>query len=272
MAEDKVFFGSVRQLTYSSGLQSLGKPYSMRFVVMHSFPPTAWNILVAARNPDGVDAQAAKERICQDYWQPVHSYLRSLGLGHEDAQDATQQLLASFCTGDWLQRVDAAQGRMRHFFKASARNAAANHFRAQRRHKRGGSQDAMPLDELGDHLLPQTPGYGEESFDRAWAWTVFDRTLDNLMQSYVQRGKQALFEALRPALIAAEDLQPYAEIGSTLGMSESHVKIEVYRLRRSMAVKLREEVASTMPPDATAAEIEAETRHLVKALATPCHD
>jgi hypothetical protein len=43
--------------------------------------------------------------------------------------------------------------------------------------------------------------------------------------------------------------------------------IEVHRLRRRMAERLRTEVAGTLDPGATSAEIDAEMRYLVQALA-----
>jgi RNA polymerase sigma-70 factor (ECF subfamily) len=231
-----------------------------------SFPPTAWTVLLSARDPAA--ASAAREEVCRAYWQPVCAYLRALGLDHGQAEDVTQQVLASFCHDGWIERVDRAKGRLRHFFKAAARHAVANHFRDARRQKRGDGAAPVSVDEIGDAELPHAEAPDDVEFDRHWAWTIFERAMVALEASYAARGKGELFSALKSALISADELQPYAQIGSEFGVGESQIRIEVYRLRRRMAERLRAEVAATLGPSATPAEIDTEMRYLVEAL---CH-
>lgn len=231
------------------------------------FPLTAWTMLLTARDPASGVAQRAREEVCRAYWQPVCAYLESLGMAHPEAQDLTQTVLASFCTDGWIERVDRAHGRLRHFFKAAARHAVANHFRDAKRLKRGEGVTPAPLEEVGEAALPQMEAAGDPVFDRQWAWTIFERALAVLEGAYADRGKGALFAALKPALISDDALQPYAAIGSEFGVSESQLRIEVHRLRRRMAERLRAEVAATLGPAASEGEIESEMRYLVEALA-----
>ena len=232
-----------------------------------SFPPTAWTVLITARDPSSAMAKQAREEICKAYWRPVCSYLQSLGLDPGHAEDCTQNILAHFCNDGWIERVDRSQGRLRHFFKATARNALANHFRNASRLKRGGGDMAVSADELTDAEAPATEETSDEAFDQHWAWTLFDRALTAVADSYAQRGRADLFAALKPALISADEMKPYAEIGSEFGVREQQIKIEVHRLRRRMAERLRAEVSGTLDPAATSAEIDAEMRYLVQALA-----
>lgn len=59
-----------------------------------------------------------------------------------------------------------------------------------------------------------------------------------------------------------EDI-PYKEVADELGMSESAVKVAIYRLRRHFGEILRDEVASTVgDPD----DVEPELRHLLALL------
>lgn len=224
-------------------------------------------MLLTARDPASAMAKQAREEVCAAYWRPVCSYLESLGLEHGTAEDVTQNILAHFCNDGWIETVDRASGRLRHFFKATARNALANHFRDIKRQKRGGGATALSTDELTDAQMPRMDASTDENFDQHWAWTVFERAVSTLAESYTQRGKADLFAALKPALISAEELKPYAEIGSQFGVGEQQIRIEVHRLRRRMAERLRAEVAATLGPAATSAEIEAELRYLVQALA-----
>jgi DNA-directed RNA polymerase specialized sigma24 family protein len=232
-----------------------------------SFPPTAWTVLLTARDPSSSSAKQAREDVCKAYWRPVCSYLQSLGLDHGTSEDVTQNILAHFCNDGWIETVDRANGRLRHFFKAAARNAMSNHFRDAKRQKRGGGEAMLSTDDLSDWQMPGAEGDGDEAFDQHWAWTIFERAVSSLAETYAKRGREDLFAALKPALISTDEMQPYTQIGSQFGVGEQSIRIEIHRLRRRMAERLRAEVAGTLDPAATSAEIEAELRYLVQALA-----
>ena len=71
-------------------------------------------------------------------------------------------------------------------------------------------------------------------------------------------GKTSLFQRLKTCLIGAES-SGYAEIGSTLGMSEGAVKVAIHRLRRRYRELLREEISHTVSSES---EIDEEIRYL----------
>ena len=76
------------------------------------FPATMWTVLLTARDPAAPEARAAREAVCAAYWRPVCAYLGALGLSKEDAEDATQTVLAEFTNGGSIGRVDPAKGRL----------------------------------------------------------------------------------------------------------------------------------------------------------------
>ena len=232
-----------------------------------AFPATMWTALLAARDPDAPEAVAARDEVCRAYWRPVFSYLQSLGLPHAEAEDVTQTVLSYFCHSGWMARVDREKGRLRHFLKATARHALYNFRRDGGAMKRGGGTAELRLDEIPDAETPASDAPSEAVFDRQWAWTVFDRAMHGLEESYALRGKAALLEALKPSLISADSVQHYSEIGSRFGVKEPQIRIEIHRLRRRLAERLHAEVAATLGPASTPAEIETETRYLVQILA-----
>jgi hypothetical protein len=88
--------------------------------------------------------------------------------------------------------------------------------------------------------------------------------LARLREEYAQRGRAALFDALKPSLVGSRDRQPYERLGAELGMTEGNVKVAVFRLRRRYRERLIEEISHTVAsPD----EVESELRHLFRLLA-----
>ena len=236
------------------------------------FPATMWTVLLTARDPAAPEAREARESVCAAYWRPICAYLGALGLSKEDAEDATQTLLADFTTGGSIGRVDPSKGRLRHFLKAAARHALYNHRRAAKAVRRGGWQADLSLDELPDSAMPFEEAAPDAAFDHTWAWTVFDRAFQAIAESYALRGKGELLESLKPALLPSGALQSYAEIGSVFGVGEAQIQLEVHRLRRRLADRLRSEVAATLGPGCTAQEVEDELRQLVRVLSHERHE
>jgi len=232
-----------------------------------AFPPTAWTVLLTARDAGAPAVEAARETLCRAYWRPVADYMQALGLSREQAEDGAQEMIAGLCRDGALAQIDPAKGRLRHFLKASARHLVFNFRRSESTHKRGNGAAPLSLDELPEAALPASGGQTDAVFDQRWAWALFEQAMSALEESYAQRGKGALLAALKPALISADGLQPYDAIGSSLGVGESQIKLEVHRLRRRFAERLRTAVAATLGPDAAAAEIDEEARYLVQTLA-----
>ena len=232
-----------------------------------TFPPTAWTAVLTARDPAAPAVREARETLCRVYWQPVAGYFQALGLSREEAEDSAQETMAALCHDSALAQIDPAKGRLRHFLKAVARNRALNFRRGASAQKRGTGQAPLSLDELPGAILPADDAPADAAFDQKWAWTIFTRAMVWLDESYALRGKSALLTALKPALISADGLQPYGEIGSAFGVGEAQIKLEVHRLRRRFAERLRAEVAATLAPEATAQDVNEETRYLVQTLA-----
>jgi RNA polymerase sigma-70 factor (ECF subfamily) len=112
---------------------------------------------------------------------------------------------------------------------------------------------------MADELTP------ERQFDRTWALTLLDRTLDQLAAEYADSGRGALFERIQVVLTPGSSLSSYAALATELEMSEGAVQVAVHRLRRRYRAILREQIAATLdiPTDAC---VEDEIRALFAAL------
>lgn len=145
--------------------------------------------------------------------------------------------------------------------------AVRNHLSSARRdaarQKRGGGQVIVSMDEMEAFDVPSQPETADAWFDRRWAWAVLRRAMERMQAHFVERGRGALFEALKPGLANPDLLKPHAEIGASLGMTEGHVKLEMHRARKRLAEELRSEVAATLD---VGGDVEGELRYLLSVL------
>src|ERR1041385_7758472 len=113
------------------------------------FPLTHWSAIIAAGKSEAEPeiAQAALAELCQTYWSPLYSFVRSRGYSVHDAQDLTQSFFAFLIEYKIYKRVDPQKGRFRAFLLASIKNFLATDSDHARTLKRGGGQDFLPLHE-----------------------------------------------------------------------------------------------------------------------------
>src|SRR6476660_142714 len=185
------------------------------------FPSTQWSVVLASGRGEAESevAQAALAELCQIYWTPLYSFVRSRGYTVHDAQDLTQGFFAHLIEHKIYRRVDRQKGRFRWFLLASAKNFIANASDRERALKRGGGQSFLPLHEqqIDDaELLFQTHGSvsnGDQIFDRSWAEALIAVGMDRLSADYKRESKESLFNELKIFLTgSAEPLPTYSEL------------------------------------------------------------
>jgi RNA polymerase sigma-70 factor (ECF subfamily) len=228
-----------------------------------AFPNTAWTQVLTAHT-DAPAATMALEVICKAYWPAIYTYLRALGCEREEARDFTQDFLSDFISKGDLHKVAPARGRLRSYMMQSVRNHLFNARRDAARLKRGGGRGIVSMDEMESFDVPSQPEVADAWFDRRWAWSAMKRAMDRLAAHFEAKGRAALFEAIKPALVGADLLKPYTQIGASLGMTEGHFKLEMHRARKRFADELRAEVAATLDE---CGDTEGELRYLLTALA-----
>lgn len=227
------------------------------------FPATHWSVLAQAasgtRNP-------ALEELCHKYWRPVYVFVRRRGVDRHQAQDLTQGFFLFLIEKQTLKKVDPSKGKFRTFLLAALTNFLANEKDKQQALKRGGHIQIASLDEKTDEGLslhePATLD-PEKSFDRFWALSVLENTMNRFKSQQLQGGKAALFAELEPALTGVPDSGWYAKVASTLGMTENSVRVALHRLRRQYGESLRMEIRQTVESDDA---VDGEIRHLFAAI------
>jgi RNA polymerase sigma factor (sigma-70 family) len=228
-------------------------------------------VLAAERTQAAPDiARAALAELCQIYWAPLYSFVRSRGYGVHDAQDLTQSFFAYLIEHKVYAHADRQKGRFRSFLLASVKNFLADAADRERTLKRGGAQNFLPLHEAqvdeAESLFQTHSRTSNEDrlFDRSWAEALVAAGLERLLSDYKNQGKERLFNELRIFVAGGAEPPPtYAELRDRLGIAESTVRSHVTRLRARYREALRAEVRRTVD---TETQVDEELRHLVHML------
>lgn len=231
-----------------------------------SFATTRWSLVQDAHSFSD-SSQNALETLCSSYWYPLYAFVRRKGVSPDDAQDVTQSFIAELLNRQSLKRAEPARGRFRAFLLGALNKFLAEWRRQSLAQKRGGGRMHFSIDwnsaedrYLSEPAHQMTP---ERIFDRRWALTVLDTTLNELRKAYQSSDKSELFKAIEPYITSGGDQLPYSAIAESLNTSEGAIKVAVHRLRKKYREKLRAEIAQTVNSEA---DLEQEIAHLFDAL------
>jgi RNA polymerase sigma-70 factor (ECF subfamily) len=237
---------------------------------MGRFRTTNWSLVLAARDEPSAAGRQALEALCAIYWYPLYACVRASGQDAETSQDLTQEFFALLLEKDLLAGVHPEGGRFRSYLLACLKHFLSHQRDRARALKRGGGTRFISLDsaaaeerfasEPADRLTP------DEVFERRWALTVLDRSVEALCAEFVARGERDRFERLREFLTGQEPQASYREVASDLAMTEEAVRAAIVRLRRQLGRVLREQIADTV---ATPDQLDDEVRHLLRTVARP---
>ncbi len=240
------------------------------------FAPTQWSVILAAgqsqANPEL--AQAALAQLCQTYWAPLYTFVRSRGSSPHDAQDLTQGFFAYLIEHKIYARADRQRGKFRSFLLASLKNFLADSRDREQTIKRGGGRDFLPLDDelagaaeamFQTHCAAEDSPHEDRLFERSWAEAVVDAALEQLATEQKAEGKEKLFAKLRIFLAGSADPLPsYDELTVRLDLPASTLRSHVTRLRARFREFLRAEIRRTVDTDA---EVDGELHELFRVLA-----
>ena len=236
------------------------------------FPSTRWSVVLAAGKSQAEQetSQAALAELCQTYWAPLYSFVRSRGYTVHDAQDLTQSFFAYLLEHKIYARVDRQKGKFRSFLLASVKNFLTHEADRAGTLKRGGRHEFLPLHEdlakEAESLFQTHCNASSEDrlFDRSWGEALLAAGLKRLSADYKGESKEKLFNELRIFVAGGADRLPtYTELRDRLGIAESTLRSYVTRLRARYLEALRAEVRQTVH---TETEVDEELRELIQVL------
>ena len=231
------------------------------------FQTTRWSLILAARSGRSPDSREALEALCKAYWFPLYAFIRRLGFGADEARDLTQGYFARLIEHRDLKDVRPDLGRFRSFLLGSVKHFVSNELDRQRAKKRAPERPLLSLDATEAERLyrfePVDALTPESVFERKWAATVVQRTLERLGAESSGSPRAARFEALRGHLAGEGPGTSHRDLGVRLGMTEDAVKVTLHRLRRRFGELLREEIRDTVRDRD---DVDDEIRHLLGVL------
>jgi len=236
------------------------------------FPSTHWSVVLAAGRSETEPeiAGVALAELCQIYWAPLYSFVRSRGYTVHDGQDLTQSFFAYLLEHKVYARADRQRGKFRSFLLAAVKNFLADAADRERTLKRGGAQNFLPLHEEqveeAESLFQTHSGTSNEDwlFDRSWAEALIAAGLERLSADYKRERKEQLFKELRVFVASGADPPPtYTELADRMGIAESTLRSHVTRLRARYREVLRAEVRRTVD---TETQVDEELHELLHVL------
>jgi RNA polymerase sigma-70 factor (ECF subfamily) len=230
------------------------------------FPNTRWSVVLAATQRQSPESAAALEAICRAYWYPLYTYVRRCGQSPHDAQDLTQEFFCRLLEKRWLDSADRDKGKLRTFLIVALKNFMSKEWRRASAQRRGGAQEHLQFDTTfaeTQYAADTSSLAPDETFDRHWALTLLDLTVNRLRAEVAAAGKPADFEALKNCLMGGRGTIDYAEVAAKLGANEGAARVAVHRLRKRFREIYREEISQTLSREA---DLDDELRHLAVAL------
>jgi RNA polymerase sigma-70 factor (ECF subfamily) len=184
------------------------------------FATTHWSVVLAAGDSASPGSREALEKLCRTYWFPLYAFARRKRHSPDDPQDLTQAFFERCLEKHYLKGVVAEKGRFRAFLLTTFQRFLCDQFDHATAAKRGGGIALVALDTLDAeaqfHRTAAASESPEPSFDRAWAETVVQGSLDGLRTQYEAEGHLTLFDGIKRYLSQPADRAAYATAGSRL--------------------------------------------------------
>lgn len=233
------------------------------------FPNTRWSLIEAMGDSDDRSKELALGELCRIYWKPIYLYLRRKGKDGPEAEDLTQAFFAALLKRRGLESVSLNQGRLRAYLLQAVRNFLVSDWKHRTAAKRGGGQPHFSFDSSSVEASFQRETLSHEEsperlFERQWALTLIERSLQRLREEYEAIGRVLLFELVSPLLEQRGKWKDSAALCARLDMSEGNLRVALHRMRKRFRSLVEDEIAQTV---SEGVEVKDELRHLMTILA-----
>lgn len=213
---------------------------------------------------DSEDGRTALADLCDAYYEPVVAYLRSVFRDTDAAREMSHAFFAEMLGGGTIHTAERERGRFRSYLLGAVKHFVSRQREMNRSFKRGGGAESVSMDdedvaEVQDGRVISP----DAAFDRQWAMTMLERSLEALRLECQVEGKGAFFYHVRPMLTGDSAYGDQGAVAATCGMSIEAFRVAVHRMKKRLRQCVKAEIAGTL--DDTA-EVTDEMQILFEAL------
>lgn len=206
------------------------------------FQTTRWSLVLSTGGKEP-DARRALNELCEQYYAPVLHFLQ-FRLGNKDrALEAAQGFFATVLSNAGFSGADPKRGRFRSYLLGALKHYLSDEWdRSQRNHR---PTISLQNEGVAEPFVETGPEQ-DLVFDRPWALTLLNRTMEQLEIEFIQQDKSAYFAILKPWLTLNTEDHKKTEVCHSLGLSEGAFRVAVHRLRHRFREILRNEITQTV--------------------------
>lgn len=200
------------------------------------------SLLRRAASDRDAEAAPALAALVEAWWPAVFAMARRSGFRAADAEDVTQAYFARFLEKGYAREAAQWGGCFRPFLHATLRHFISNQRDHDRAQKRGGGRRHVSLGGATDGERPtpepQDPSTPETLLNEGRSHSVADEALRALALAMRESGRGARFDRVAECLVGDVPRGFYRARAEEWGISESAVRIFVFRLRRRLRTLL----------------------------------
>lgn len=211
-----------------------------------AFHTTRWTCVCLAK-ADSEEGRRALAELCEAYYEPVVAYLRHALRDADAARDLSHAFFAEILGGGAIGSADRERGRFRSYLLGAVKHYLARHRERHRSLKRGAGHRPVSLEEEGvEEVRDRQVISPDAAFDRQWALTVLERSLQALRAECRAGGKESLFDRARPFLTGEAAYGDQGAAAAACGMSIDAFRVAVHRLKKQLRQCLKAEISGTL--------------------------
>lgn len=219
-----------------------------------SFHTTRWTRVCLAK-ADSDEGRRALADLCDAYYEPVVAYLRQVLRDTDAARDMSHAFFARMLSGGGIESADRERGRFRSYLLGAVKHFLSRQREMQRSLKRGAGVVPASMEEDGVAEVSDAGALSPDAaFDRQWALTVLERSLEALRVECQSAGRESFFDQVRPFLTGDSAYGDQGAVATACGLSIEAFRVAVHRMKKRLRQCMKAEIAGTLNDPASVAD------------------
>lgn len=204
---------------------------------------------------DSEDGRRALADLCDAYYEPVVAYLRRVLWDADAARDMSHAFFAEMLGGGTINTADRDRGRFRSYLLGTVKHFVSRQRERHRSLKRGAGRENVSLEEDGvAEVQDGSVTSPDAAFDRQWALTMLERSLQALRVECQAEGRGPFFDQVRPILTGDSVYGDQGTIATACGMNLEAFRVAVHRLKKRLRQCVKTEIAGTLEDASSVAD------------------